>query len=163
MAKHDRYLNNVLIIEQACSFLAIVLIILLLVSQTALVYLPITGPYMNTALRLEGQSLYESEPVNLAGEIKAEPWAVINLKLQDYVSRADVVVFVDGEELGDFRGGEVTVPVKQGARISVINPDSRLPVTIVINRITPNILEPSSGGSVQGSGELHFGPVLLKP
>ncbi|PKM89006.1 MAG: hypothetical protein CVU87_06075 [Firmicutes bacterium HGW-Firmicutes-12] len=139
-----------------------VLLFVLLLIQGVFFILPEFRTQMNTALSLEGKPINSEELIALAGSISASPWAVINLKLLNYASLPEVEVLLDGKEVGNFIHDEVTINVKQGSIIAVRNMNQQRPVTIVINKKTPNILEPTEEVSVSGSGILFFKPVVIE-
>lgn len=122
---------------------------------------PGMGRYMNTALRMEGEPIKE-EWVSLVGQISNTPWAIVNLELLDYVSLPEVKVFVDGKEAGNFINNMVTLTVKDGNRITVINPDQNLPIKVMLSKKTDNILHPPLKAMVSGTGTLFFEEIVIK-
>lgn len=134
---------------------------LLVIFQLVLIT-PNIGHRLNTALRLEGEPLAENKLVEFAGNVTTAPWATITLKLLTYVSLPDVKVLVDGKEIGDFLRNEVAITVKDGNIISIYNPNPYIPVTVIINKKTANVLEPSQNQGVEGTGTLYLNPVVIK-
>jgi hypothetical protein len=138
------------------------LLFLLLIIQGILFLVPDLRIQMNTALNLEGKSIKSEELIALAGSISASPWAVINLKLLDYVSLPEVEVLLDGKEVGSFIHNEVTINVRHGSIITIRNMNQQRPITVIVNNKTPNIQKPTEEVSVSGSGILFFEPVVIE-
>lgn len=142
--------------------LIIVMLLVLLVVQPVLILMPETGPYLNTALRLEGTPLKDSDLVKITGEIAPAPWASLSLKILDYISMPQVKVIVDGREVGSFIKNEVTINIKHGNIIVIENPFPDIPITVIISRQTKNVTSPGLNSSVRGTGRLYFQPVVLR-
>ncbi|MCR4442896.1 MAG: hypothetical protein QHH10_11540 [Peptococcaceae bacterium] len=141
---------------------AICVLIFLVVIQAVLVSFPQAGKRMNVALRLEGEPLEMGDAALYAGGVSSVPWAVLTLKLVDYMSRPEVSVIVDGKEVGSFLSSEVTLNVRHGSIVAVRNDDPRLPVSVIVSKKTPNILEPKVNSSASGNNMLFFEPVVIK-
>lgn len=141
--------------------LALTVLVFMILIQAVMVIYPSSGLYFNTALRMEGKSLDLDDQVSLVGGISAVPWALLSLKLDDYISLPEVKILVDGEETGCFTHREVAINVKHGSVVSVYNPDRSRLITVTVSRKTPNVREPALGSSVSGSGTLYFEPVVI--
>lgn len=135
---------------------------LLIAVQSVYFFLPQMRVSLNSAINLEGKQINAEELVASAGDIASLPWAVINLKLLDYISLPDVKVLLDGEEVAGFIHNEVALNVKQGSIISVRNYNPQIPVTVIVSKRTPNIEQPAADAGVTGSGTLFFEPVVIK-
>jgi|GEM_PF-1176664 len=144
------------------SRLALAVLAVLIIVQVVMILFPVSGHYLNVALRLEGKPLDLEEQVLFAGGISSAPWASLSLKLVDYVSLPEAKVLVNGQEAGAFIHNEVTINVKHGDIVSVYNPNRSLPITVTVNKKTPNIREPALQSRVAGSGVLHFDPVVCE-
>jgi len=142
--------------------LVIILLVLLLVIQSVLTLVPQTGIYLNTALRLEGIPLKDSDLVRITGEIAPAPWASVSLKLLDYMSLSQVKILVDGREVGSFIKNEVTINIKNGNIIVIENPFPDTPITVIISRHTQNVIQPAANTSIMGTGRLYFQPVAIR-
>lgn len=140
----------------------IILLILLIVIQSVYFIMPKIRVSLNNTMSLEGRQLNAEELIASAGDISTSPWAVINLKLLDYVSLPEVKVLVDGKEVASFIHNEVALNVKQGSNIAVRNYNKDMPVTIIVSKKTPNIQQPAEEVGVTGSGTLFFEPVVIK-
>lgn len=142
--------------------LIILLLLVLLVVQPVLILMPNTGPYLNTALRMEGIPLKDSDLVKITGNIAPAPWASVSLKILDYITMPQVRIIVDGREVGNFMKSEVTINIKQGNIIVIENPFPDTPITVLVSRHTENVDSPSLNTSVRGTGRLYFQPVVLR-
>lgn len=136
-------------------------LMLLIFCQLALMA-PDVGQRLNTALRLEGEPLGHNKLVDYAGGVTTAPWATVTLKLLTYVSLPEVKVLIDGKEIGHFLRNEVAITVKDGDIISIYNPNPYMPVTVIVNKKTANVLEPSKNQGVEGTGTLYLNPVVIK-
>lgn len=139
------------------------LLVLLITVQAVLFYLPSVAPVLNTALRLEGKPLQSEELARYAGDIAAVPWACITLKLLGPISRPEIKIMVDGQEVADFLHNEVTIAVRQGSLISIrdLKP-LKSAATVIVSKKTSNIAEPALNSKVSGTNDLMFGPVIIK-
>lgn len=142
--------------------MVIILLVLLLVIQSVLTLVPQTGIYLNTALRLEGIPLKDSDLVRITGEIAPAPWASVSLKLLDYMSLSQVKIIVDGREVGSFIKNEVTINIKNGNIIVIENPFPDTSITVIISRHTQNVIQPAANTSIMGTGRLYFQPVVIR-
>lgn len=149
-------------IDKAIFRTVIFLLFFLLLTQSAHFFMPQMRARMNTAIRLEGTPLKTVDLVSAAVDVSMTPWAVINLKLLDYISRPEIEVLLDGKKVADFSRNEVAIKVKHGSIIAVRNLHAQLPVTIIVNKKTPNIIQPEINSKVAGSGVQYFEPVVLE-
>jgi len=142
--------------------IAIGVLTFLVVVQGVLVLFPQVGKNVNAALGLEGDPLQPGNTALYAGGISSTPWAVLTLRLEDGLSRPEVKVIVDGKEAGNFVYSEVTVNVRHGSIVAVRNDNPGLPVSVVVSKKTPNIMEPQINSGVSGNNTLFFEPVVIK-
>lgn len=147
-------------------FLCIKLLLLLIVCTQILLLIPGMGGRLCLALYLEGEPLNNKELLRtegyFAGNISPTPWTSITLELQDYQSRPDVLVEINGLKTANFLRKEITLNVRENDVISYYNPDERRPVRIKVSKITPNITKPGLGVVVNGTGRRYFAPIKLK-
>jgi hypothetical protein len=149
-------LTEKVLIKSLCFLLPILLAVQILL------LVPGMGPHLNFALRMEGEPLQEENSIYQAGNIALTPWTSLTLKLVNYKSRTDVEVEVNGQEINSFIKNEITLAVSKGDIITIINPDSKLPVKITVSEKTSNILRPNLNAEVKGVGRLYFAPVVIK-
>lgn len=142
-------------------FIVKLVIVLLLITQS-LMLIPGMGIRFNTALRLEGEPLKDEYNLYQAGTIALTPWTSLTLELQDYNSRPDVVIELNGRDIGTFLKKEFSLAVKQGDLITIINPEESYPVKIIVSKKTSNLQKPELNSVVNGSGRLFFDAVSLE-
>lgn len=141
---------------------AIILLVLLIAIQSVYFFIPKMRVSLNNTISLEGRQLDAQELIASAGDISTSPWAIINLKLLDYVSLPEIKVLLDGKEVASFIHNEVALNVKQGSIIAIRNYNKDMPVTVIVSKKTPNIQQPAEEVNVTGSGTLLFEPVVIK-
>lgn len=119
------------------------------------------GSRLNTALRLEGEPLKETEIIEMAGGISTTPWASLSLRIVDYVSLPELKVIVNGKVVSDFLHGQVTIPVKNGDIVCIEGTPDLVYTVEIVNK-TPNIKRPLIESRVSGKGKKVFAPVVIK-
>lgn len=142
--------------------LSLKLVIIVLLIAQSIMLIPGMGSRLNLALSLEGEPLKEDTNLYQAGGISLTPWTSLTLELQEYNSRPDVEVEVNGADVGTFLRKEFSLAVKKGDLITIFNPKENLPVKIRISKKTPNILVPGLDKTVAGTGRLYFDAVDLE-
>ncbi len=163
--RKERRLKNKRILTKRINGLLLYSILLLLLvmvlAQSALVIDPEIGPLINTALWLEGEPLKSADSVSSVGGVSHAPWAVVSFKLLDRVSMPGVKLLINGREAGTFLQNEITVTVKQGDIAAIKNTDPENPVTVIVSKKSPNVLAPQINSSVHGKGVLHFDGIIV--
>lgn len=147
-------------------FLCIKILLFIIVSTQVLLLIPGMGGKLCLALYLEGERLNDHELFRsesyLAGNISPTPWTSITLELQEYQSRPDVIVEINGIKTGSFLRKEITLNIRENDVITYYNPDKQRPVKIKVSKTTPNIMRPELGVVVNGTGRRYFAPIRLK-
>jgi len=157
----ERIENLLDIIQNILVFSLKLVLIVLLITQS-LMLMPGMGTRLNLALRLEGEPLKEDLYLYQAGGISLTPWTSLTLELQEYNSRPDVEIEVNGADAGTFLRKEFSLAVKIGDIITIFNPQKNLPVRIKVTKKSPNILVPNLDNIVEGTGRLYFDAVDLE-
>ena len=155
-------MENLLEITQKIMVFSLKLVLIIMLITQALMLIPGMGSRINLALSLEGEPLKEDTNLYQAGSISLTPWTSLTLELQEYNSRPDVEIEVNGADAGTFLRKEFSLAVKQGDLITIFNPQENLPVKIRISKKTPNILVPGLDKMVEGTGRLYFDSVDLE-
>ena len=157
----ERMENLLELMQKIMVFSLKVVIIILLITQSLLL-IPGMGSRLNLALSLEGKPLKEDLNIYQAWGFSLTPWTSLTLELQEYNSRPDIEIELNGTDVGTFLRKEFSLAVKQGDLITIFNPQENLPVKIRISKKTPNILVPGLDQMVEGIGRLYFDAVDLQ-
>jgi len=157
----DKMENLLDFVQNMLFFMLKLVIIIMIISQTLLL-IPGMGTHFNLALRLEGEPLKEDLNLYQVGQIALTPWTSMTLELEDYQSRPDVIVELNGRDVGTFLKKEFSLAVEQGDLITIFNPQEKYPVRIIISKKTANVLFPPLDSSVYGTGRLYFPAVDLE-
>jgi len=155
-------MENLLDIMQNILVFCLQLVIIVMLITQSLMLIPGMDSRINLALRLEGEPLKEDMNLYQAGSISLTPWTSLTLELQEYNSRPDVEIELNGADAGTFLRKEISLAVKQGDIISIFIPKDNLPIKIKISKKTPNILVPRLDSIVEGTGRLYFDAVDLE-
>lgn len=136
--------------------MGILLFLVLLLIVQFLLLSPVIGMHLNFALRLEGKPLSTENQLAQTGGVSLAPWANLTMQLPDYVSRPDVVISLNGEEISNFLRREVSLNVSKGDLVMINNPQKELPLRVVISKKTPNIVFPDIDALFEGNERIYF-------